>query len=62
MTAVTAITAQNTMGVFDVWPVPIDSVLAQIDVTLADIGADIVKTGMLGSAELRRSGSGTPVG
>jgi len=52
MTAVTAITAQNTMGVFDVWPVPIDSVVAQIDVTLADIGADIVKTGMLGSAEL----------
>ena len=52
MTAVTAITAQNTMGVFDVWPVPIDSVLAQVDVTLADIGADIVKTGMLGSAEL----------
>ena len=52
MTAITAITAQNTMGVFDVWPVPIDSVLAQIDVTLADIGADVVKTGMLGSAEL----------
>ena len=40
------------MGVFDVWPVPIDSVIAQIDVTLADIGADIIKTGMLGSAEL----------
>lgn len=52
MTAVTAITAQNTLGVFDVWPVPIDSVLAQIDVTLADIGADVVKTGMLGTAEL----------
>ena len=52
MTAVTAITAQNTMGVFDVWPVPIDSVIAQIDVTLADIGADIVKAGMLGSADL----------
>lgn len=52
MTAVTAITAQNTLGVFDVWSVPIDSVIAQIDVTLADIGADIVKTGMLGSAEL----------
>ena len=52
MTAVTAITAQNTLGVFDVWPVPTDSVIAQMDVTLADIGADVVKTGMLGSAEL----------
>jgi len=52
MTAVTAITAQNTMGVFDIWPVPIDSVVAQIDVTLADIGADVVKTGMLGLTEL----------
>ena len=55
MTAVTAITAQNTLGVFDVWPVPIDSVIAQIDVTLADLGADVVKTGMLGTAELVES-------
>jgi len=52
MTAVTAITSQNTMGVYDVWPVPVDAVVSQIDVTLADIGADVVKTGMLGTAEL----------
>tara|TARA_R110000787_G_scaffold81852_1_gene177271 strand:+ start:641 stop:1459 length:819 start_codon:yes stop_codon:yes gene_type:complete len=52
MTAVTAITVQDTMGVHGVWPVPVDAVLSQISVTLADIGADVIKTGMLGSASL----------
>ena len=52
MTAITAITAQDTKGVHGVWPVPLDGVLKQIDVTLADIGADAVKTGMLGTAAL----------
>ncbi|MEQ8299674.1 MAG: bifunctional hydroxymethylpyrimidine kinase/phosphomethylpyrimidine kinase [Hyphomonas sp.] len=52
MTAVTAITVQDTMGVHGVWPVPVDAVLSQIGVTLADIGADVIKTGMLGSASL----------
>ncbi|MEO1101453.1 MAG: bifunctional hydroxymethylpyrimidine kinase/phosphomethylpyrimidine kinase [Pseudomonadota bacterium] len=52
MTAVTAITVQDTTGVHGVWPVPLDAVLGQIDVTLADIGADAIKTGMLGSAAL----------
>lgn len=52
MTAVTAITAQDTRGVHGVWPVPLEAVLSQIKVTLADIGADAVKTGMLGTAQL----------
>jgi hydroxymethylpyrimidine/phosphomethylpyrimidine kinase len=52
MTAVTAITVQDTKGVHGVWPVPLEAVLGQIKVTLADIGADVIKTGMLGSAQL----------
>ncbi|MBK8197448.1 MAG: bifunctional hydroxymethylpyrimidine kinase/phosphomethylpyrimidine kinase [Acidobacteria bacterium] len=52
MTAVTAITVQDTKGVHGVWPVPVEAVLGQIQVTLADIGADVLKTGMLGSAQL----------
>ena len=51
MTAVTAITAQNTLGVADVMAVPTDMVLAQIDTVVSDIGVDAVKIGMLGSAE-----------
>lgn len=51
MTAVTAITAQNTLGVSAVHPIPTDMVLAQIDAVLSDIGADAVKIGMIGSAE-----------
>jgi hydroxymethylpyrimidine/phosphomethylpyrimidine kinase len=51
MTAITAITAQNTLGVQGVHPVPTDMVLAQIDSVAADIGVDAVKIGMIGSAE-----------
>lgn len=51
MTAITAITAQNTLGVSGVHPVPADMVLAQMDAVLSDIGADAVKIGMIGSAE-----------
>lgn len=51
MTAVTAITAQNTLGVEEVMPVPVELVLKQIDVVLADIGVDAVKLGMIGSAD-----------
>ncbi|MES2755374.1 MAG: bifunctional hydroxymethylpyrimidine kinase/phosphomethylpyrimidine kinase [Pseudomonadota bacterium] len=50
MTAITALTAQNTLGVQAVMPVPADFVLAQIDSCLSDIGADAVKIGMIGSA------------
>jgi hydroxymethylpyrimidine/phosphomethylpyrimidine kinase len=51
MTAITAITAQNTLGVDAVMPVPTAMVLAQIDAVLFDIGTDAVKIGMIGSPE-----------
>jgi len=51
MTAVTAITAQNTVGVQAAHAVPAAVVIAQIDSCLADIGADAIKIGMIGSAE-----------
>lgn len=51
MTAITAITAQNTLGVTDILPVPTAIVLAQIDAVVRDIGVDAVKIGMIGSAE-----------
>jgi len=51
MTAITAITAQNTLGVTAVHPVPTEMVLAQIDAVAGDIGIDAVKIGMIGSAE-----------
>jgi hydroxymethylpyrimidine/phosphomethylpyrimidine kinase len=50
MTAVTAITAQNTTGVTAVHPVPAEIILAQIDAVVGDIGVDAVKIGMIGSA------------
>jgi len=50
MTAVTAITAQNTKGVTAIHPIPAETVLAQIDAVVADIGVDAVKIGMIGSA------------
>ncbi len=51
MTAVTAITAQNTLGVHAVHMVPTEIVIAQIDAVIGDIGVDAVKIGMIGSAE-----------
>ncbi|MCW5646570.1 MAG: bifunctional hydroxymethylpyrimidine kinase/phosphomethylpyrimidine kinase [Sphingopyxis sp.] len=51
MTAITAITAQNTLGVQGVHPIPTDMVLQQIDSVMTDIGVDAVKIGMIGSAE-----------
>jgi hydroxymethylpyrimidine/phosphomethylpyrimidine kinase len=50
MTAVTALTAQDTTGVHGVMPVPADFIRRQIRVVLSDIGADAVKTGMLHDA------------
>lgn len=52
MTAVAAITVQDTTGVHDVHAVPIETVIAQMKACLSDIGADAIKTGMLGRAEL----------
>ena len=51
MTAVTAITAQNTLGVQAIMPVPAEMVIAQIDSVVGDIGVDAVKIGMIGSAD-----------
>lgn len=53
--AITAVTVQNTLGVQAVHNVPADIVRGQIDAVLDDIGADVVKIGMLGSAELVRT-------
>lgn len=51
MTAITAITAQNTLGVQGVHAMPTDMVLAQMESCISDIGVDAVKIGMIGSAE-----------
>ena len=52
MTAVTALTAQNTLGVHGVHTVPPAFVRQQMEAVLDDLGADAVKTGMLGSADV----------
>ncbi|HEC14179.1 MAG TPA: bifunctional hydroxymethylpyrimidine kinase/phosphomethylpyrimidine kinase, partial [Rhodospirillales bacterium] len=49
-TAITALTAQNSLGVSAVLPVPADFVTEQMTAVLSDIGADAVKIGMLGDA------------
>ncbi|MBI3437796.1 MAG: bifunctional hydroxymethylpyrimidine kinase/phosphomethylpyrimidine kinase [Proteobacteria bacterium] len=51
MTAITAVTVQNTLGVSGVHAVPIDIVRGQIEAVISDLGADAWKLGMLGSAE-----------
>ncbi|KAL2057721.1 hypothetical protein ABVK25_002105 [Lepraria finkii] len=69
MTATTALTAQNTQGVSAIHHVPSDFVVKQIDACIGDIGVDVVKIGMLASAEtadavadaLRRHGSPTTI-
>jgi len=55
MTAVTAITVQNTRGVSAVHPVPAAIVAAQVEACLSDIGADAIKIGMLGSAAIAKA-------
>lgn len=52
MTAITAITAQNTLGVQGVLPLPLDMVAAQFRSVVDDIGVDAVKIGMLGTPDL----------
>ncbi len=51
MTAITSLTAQNTVGVTSVHPVPPAFVIEQVRVVADDLGVDAVKTGMLGTAE-----------
>lgn len=48
MTATTALTAQNTLGVQDIHHIPPPFLKKQIDVCIDDIGVDVVKTGVLG--------------
>ena len=50
-TAITAITAQNTLGVTAIHPIPPEVIVAQVDAVVADIGVDAVKIGMLGTRE-----------
>lgn len=50
--AITALTAQNTLGVAAIHPCPSGFVAQQIEAVLSDIGADVIKTGMLFSAEI----------
>jgi hydroxymethylpyrimidine/phosphomethylpyrimidine kinase len=49
-TAITAVTVQNTLGVTGVHPIPLEIIAAQARAVLDDIGADAIKTGMLGDA------------
>src|SRR3712207_2051645 len=51
MSAITAITAQNTVGVDSVYPLPPEAIVAQVRAVADDIGVDSVKIGMLGTAE-----------
>ena len=50
--AITAITAKNTLGVTDVLELPTSLIESQIDAIVSDIGSDSVKTGMLSSSEI----------
>src|SRR3712207_3965322 len=51
MTAITAITAQNTLDVRAVFPLPPEAVIEQVRAVAEDIGVDAVKIGMLGTEE-----------
>ncbi len=55
MTAITALTAQNTQTVNAVLPIPVEFIEQQIDTVMQDIGADAIKTGMLFSADIARA-------
>ncbi len=67
MSALTAVTAQNSLGVQGVWELPADAVRAQIRAVVDDIGVDAVKTGMLSSSRIvslvaaELAGVGVPV-
>jgi hydroxymethylpyrimidine/phosphomethylpyrimidine kinase len=51
MTAITAVTAQNTLGVAAVHAIPADMVIQQMEAVVSDIGVDAVKIGMIGNAQ-----------
>lgn len=62
MSAITAITVQNTTGVSGVYPVPMEAVSGQILAVLDDIGADAIKIGMLHSSEVIKTVKDTLAG
>ncbi|MBU1140540.1 MAG: bifunctional hydroxymethylpyrimidine kinase/phosphomethylpyrimidine kinase [Proteobacteria bacterium] len=55
MSVITALTAQNTVTVTGIYPVPPEFIALQMDAVLTDIGADAVKIGMLHSPEVIRT-------
>ena len=69
MTAITALTAQNTVGVTGIHAVPGEFIVEQVRTVAEDIGVDAVKIGMLGTAEIVRAvrealghiGDGVPI-
>ena len=52
MSAITALTVQNTVGVSDVFAIPVEILSGQINAVLEDIGTDAIKIGMLHSSEV----------
>jgi hydroxymethylpyrimidine kinase / phosphomethylpyrimidine kinase / thiamine-phosphate diphosphorylase len=58
MSAITALTAQNTLGVRGVHPVPVDFIKLQMETVLSDIGTDAAKTGMLATPEIVKAVAG----
>ncbi|MFE9921758.1 bifunctional hydroxymethylpyrimidine kinase/phosphomethylpyrimidine kinase [Streptomyces sp. NPDC005774] len=62
MSVITAVTAQNSLGVQGAWPLPVEAVRAQYRSVVDDIGVQAVKTGMLASAELVEAVAGLLVG
>ncbi|MGG3470572.1 bifunctional hydroxymethylpyrimidine kinase/phosphomethylpyrimidine kinase [Neobacillus pocheonensis] len=55
MSALTAVTAQNTLGVHGVYPMTVEAVIKQIQAIGDDMGTDAVKTGMLFNADIIRA-------
>ena len=55
MSVITALTAQNTLGVQGVYEIPVEFIEKQFDSVATDIGVDAAKTGMLSSSEIIRS-------
>ena len=55
MSAITAVTAQSTLAVTAVYPLPPEAIVEQVRAVVEDIGVDAVKVGMLGSAETIRA-------
>jgi hydroxymethylpyrimidine/phosphomethylpyrimidine kinase len=52
MSAITAVTAQNTLGVHGIYDIPLEGISRQIEAVITDIGVDALKTGMLSQPEV----------